>query len=900
MANKLTKLVLIFFFTALHFASTAQSVYVPDSAFRAYLTGKGYCITGDSLDVSCPAVANETFLEIFCTGIYNLEGVQYFPNLDTLKIHGHDTLQINAFPQSVKLLDLSNSNMDIPLPIWPSGLVDLRINSNKFYSIPNFPSTLEYLNCNINNLTSLPVLPNGLLELRCGNNPLHTLAPLPSGLTYLSCGADSLTSLPSLPSTLTFLECGTNQITSIPSLPSTLRNFDCRSNFLTSIPLLPASLITLNCDFNQLANLPTLNANLRTLSCQGNLLTSLPALPSLMYSLDCTLNQITALPNLPPTLDRLSASSNQLTQLPTLPGALEVLYCSLNPNLTALPTLPFGMVILDVHSCDVLSLPSIPSTVNYLNCADNQIVTLPSLPDSMLFLIVNDNPISCLPPISKVEHLYIQNTFITCFPNVINYITLSADSTYYPICQPNNNCPLDWSIYGEVFNDGNTDCAQNNNEPMLKYVPLVLDSAGVEIQRTWTNRIGQYDFLVDSGTFEVSVDTTDLPFDVNCPVSGIYSSTINAANSLDSLGDFALSCRAGFDLVSRSIIVKTPFRLSRYSIVDFIAGDAAAFYNAHCYSGPGTVRVVYSGPIAYTSTPGSALTPSSISGDTLIWNIADFSTIDPMEAFSSVFQTSVFANGGDPVCFDLTISAPTIDNNSSNDHFSICDQVLNGYDPNDKTGYPSGLVDTTQQWFTYLIRFQNTGNDTAFGIVVLDTLDQNFDASSVQILAASHEVNTSLLNGNLLRFEFNGIYLPDSTTDEVGSHGYVQYKIKRKAGLPVGTEFNNTAYIYFDLNPPIATNTTSATLSSSVNVKPVNESIQYSIYPNPTSNSFTVSSATNLTSIEVTDLLGNVLVFQKASGVNQLLINMSGVEAGVYFVKVISGTMTAVTRIIKL
>jgi uncharacterized repeat protein (TIGR01451 family) len=64
-----------------------------------------------------------------------------------------------------------------------------------------------------------------------------------------------------------------------------------------------------------------------------------------------------------------------------------------------------------------------------------------------------------------------------------------------------------------------------------------------------------------------------------------------------------------------------------------------------------------------------------------------------------------------------------------------CGQVTAPYDPNDKTGFPLGVGIThnilRNQDIEYLIRFQNIGTDTAFNVVILDTLTTDLDIFSV-------------------------------------------------------------------------------------------------------------------------------------------------------------------------
>jgi uncharacterized repeat protein (TIGR01451 family) len=60
-----------------------------------------------------------------------------------------------------------------------------------------------------------------------------------------------------------------------------------------------------------------------------------------------------------------------------------------------------------------------------------------------------------------------------------------------------------------------------------------------------------------------------------------------------------------------------------------------------------------------------------------------------------------------------------------------CFEVGSSYDPNDKAASPRGLGDDhyilPNEPLNYTIRFQNTGNDTAFTVVIRDTLDMDLD-----------------------------------------------------------------------------------------------------------------------------------------------------------------------------
>jgi uncharacterized repeat protein (TIGR01451 family) len=181
-------------------------------------------------------------------------------------------------------------------------------------------------------------------------------------------------------------------------------------------------------------------------------------------------------------------------------------------------------------------------------------------------------------------------------------------------------------------------------------------------------------------------------------------------------------------------------------------------------------------------------------------------------------QTSLFAK---PVAVVANCASP--DGNlqlllslPSNDHAaaqaSFCRAVTGSYDPNDKTGFPLGMteahyIERGDEMF-YTLRFQNTGNDTAFLVVLRDTLPATLDPATLRPQGASHPFIWELNNDGVLVFSFPQIMLPDSTSNEPASHGFVSFRIGQQPGLPDGTLIENTAHIYFDFNEAVVTNTT--------------------------------------------------------------------------------------------
>ncbi len=173
------------------------------------------------------------------------------------------------------------------------------------------------------------------------------------------------------------------------------------------------------------------------------------------------------------------------------------------------------------------------------------------------------------------------------------------------------------------------------------------------------------------------------------------------------------------------------------------------------------------------------------------------------------------------------------------------------YDPNDKQVSPEGVMDEGYtlkdvEEFDYLIRFQNTGNDTAYVVRLEDSLSTHLDWNSFEVVDASHTYTTEIDENGLVTFTFDQIMLPDSTTNEPASNGYIRYQISPKAGLPDNTVIKNTAFIYFDYNPAVITNTTINTLVDELPKVTATETsvetIGGFVFPNPTANEINISS----------------------------------------------------------
>lgn len=224
------------------------------------------------------------------------------------------------------------------------------------------------------------------------------------------------------------------------------------------------------------------------------------------------------------------------------------------------------------------------------------------------------------------------------------------------------------------------------------------------------------------------------------------------------------------------------------------------------------------------------------------------------------------------------------------------------YDPNDKQVNP--LVDYEENptapyvELFYTIRFQNTGNDTAYTVEILDSLSSKFDLSSLKISGASHPMSISLSKNQGLLFSFIGIDLPDSTTDESNSHGYVSFSVFPKLGLLDGDEIKNTSFIYFDRNSPIQTNTTLNTIRypgiAGVGASE-RGSNEINCYPNPTKGWLFIDESKPLGSAKIFDSLG-LLIKEVQLMDARAALDVSFLKSGIYVLKILDKTYNLISQ----
>lgn len=266
----------------------------------------------------------------------------------------------------------------------------------------------------------------------------------------------------------------------------------------------------------------------------------------------------------------------------------------------------------------------------------------------------------------------------------------------------------------------------------------------------------------------------------------------------------------------------------------------------------GTIRngmMLPSGPIEVTMALDPVLsfvqatpTPTSVVGNSVTWNLP------PLYGMQSAHGVYVQAEVpqdvtllGSELSNVLNTIQDSIEHSLANNTVTFTRIVTGSYDPNDKLVFPKDFYHiTNDSILDYTIRFQNTGTDTAFNIVVIDTLPPDVDVLTFEAGAASHPYTYTLTGEGLLKFTFNNILLPDSNTNEPLSHGLVNFRIKPIQPIYLGQTISNEADIYFDFNPPVRTPPAAVVVTDFMAVKPTAPTNELKLYPVPVRDVLTV------------------------------------------------------------
>lgn len=478
------------------------------------------------------------------------------------------------------------------------------------------------------------------------------------------------------------------------------------------------------------------------------------------------------------------------------------------------------------------------------------------IPDYNLWVPIN----SGLPVYSYVKKIIIGDTLVFCASQNLSKIW-SRSIPELSIQQ----------LSGTIYEDSNNNQVFDTDEHGLPHVDLELDDANYTVLK---GTQGDYIIFSDPGEYSLRIQSP-LPYATVYPAA--YDVDITASNL-----DFGI--HFNYNVEDLRVVI-TPITAARPG---FDVKHRVTFKNIGSNTVSGNVILNYSDTLSFLSATDGFL---ELSNNNLEWQFGD---LQPFEerSFDVLYNLPASINIGEQLLSTVNIE-PELNDSTPNNNFDILSQVVTGsFDPNYKTVNQRDTI--TPDFFLvndelqFTVHFQNVGNDTAFNIVIIDTLSPELDPSSFIVLAASHEYTYEIIGENVVKFKFRNILLPPSVTNEIGSNGFFKYSIKIE-NHSIGTEIANTAYIYFDFNEAIVTNTT---LNSIIDPFLFDENeyknSELEIFPNPNTGNFNVKVSAEYEKDAVIQLIDN-----SGKVIGEKILDKSGylsytdLKAGIYLVKVI-------------
>jgi uncharacterized repeat protein (TIGR01451 family) len=449
-------------------------------------------------------------------------------------------------------------------------------------------------------------------------------------------------------------------------------------------------------------------------------------------------------------------------------------------------------------------------------------------------------------------------------------------------------------VKGRVYEDLNSNCIQDAGENGMAGKYVYVDGT---YHYAYTNTLGDYTLLTTETNPLVMLNITPFsaPFYTpTCPATAAIPLTFTSAGDTILMADFGINLDP--DYVNLGI---HPGWSSSYpgSTKDYWI----CYYNASSLPKDATIRFVYDPALIFNSASFGGVhnasthtiewsytnIPVSSSWDWSLRPIINFTVPASLSTTSSL--TSYFE-----------IVPTTTDDYPADNTLSNTEPVTGSHDPNSKEVSPAGVglagnISPLDTVLHYTIHFQNNGNDTAFTVIVRDTLSENLNALTVVPGASSHNYTFDMSFDGAMTFRFDNILLPDSIVDFEGSKGYFEYTVHIRSGMPIGTVIENTASIYFDFNEAIVTNTTVNTIAVSTSEDELmSTSSAVRVFPNPFTESATIEIIGDFelgSSFEMMNVLGEAVISKKISE-KRFNVSRSDLPAGIYLYR-ITGTSSS-------
>ncbi len=356
-------------------------------------------------------------------------------------------------------------------------------------------------------------------------------------------------------------------------------------------------------------------------------------------------------------------------------------------------------------------------------------------------------------------------------------------------------------VYGTTYYDANVNGVKDTGEVVAPFVKVALSN-------------GDFTFSDVNGYYEINTKTFGT-YDVNVTAPNFYNAT-NLVNTF-SFNNWGVSYQnnVGFYATSNTDSIDVhiiPFH--RWARLGWSFPCYIQYENLGNTLLQPTMDVYYDSSILHydsCSNPLISNTSNLLFGGTV-------TSLKPGERqyYLAYLDTKITAPIGDTTKLHAILNA-----GNAWVFDTVTAYVSAAYDPNEIEATESLTTKQVAEgkYIDYTIHFQNVGNDTAFNIVIKDTLGSLLKPASLQMISSSYPCKLTV-SSNMVTVKFNNIKLVHKSANELKSMGFVKFRVKPITTVVNGNVINNKASIYFDYNAPIVTNT-ATTLIKNPTVLPV-------------------------------------------------------------------------------
>lgn len=456
------------------------------------------------------------------------------------------------------------------------------------------------------------------------------------------------------------------------------------------------------------------------------------------------------------------------------------------------------------------------------------------------------------------------------------------------------------AIAGNVFYDNNNNGIMDGGESGIPYQTVHIGNYTV-----WTNASGYYFLFVPPGTYSISYNIGSNFQGYTLTSPSPQSQVVATAGTTYGGHDFGIylangTINLGVGLDPHTTV--TPGFPAWYDIDVCNYGNVAT---------AATVTLYYDSYLTLNySNPAAA--SNNTTNNFMVWNLPVIAPGTCTSIWVS-FQASTSVPLGYPALNLVTVD-PTagVDAYPANNVDTTHQITVGSWDPNNKLvtrtntnimeeQYAFG-IDSDQE-LNYTVNFQNTGTAPAVNVIVEDVISSNADINSFELISTSHNCVVSM-NGNNVTYQFPGIMLPDSLSNEPQSHGYIKYKVNALNTLNIGEQVSDFASIYFDFNAPVLTNYATVTIVGITGVGEAENTV-FQIAPVPAKEQAQLrleSKVNTMVKVEMLSVEGKLIekVYEGNLGTGQHLLNLNcaHLSNGMYFVKVTRNDVVQVQKIV--